>query len=204
MPNFSLPDSVFLSAAEQFPTPFYLYDEKGLRENARALNAAFSWAPDFREYFAVKALPNPHILKIFREEGCGVDCSSECELLLAEMSGFSGEDGIIVLAATNRPDTLDPALLREGRFDRCIEVGLPDQDQRLQILRVHARKKPLHEAVSLESWAGQTALFSGAQLEALLNEAAIRAARRGSGPILEADMESAFCGVTVGEESPGL
>lgn len=124
--------------------------------------------------------------------------------LLTEMSGFSGEDGIIVLAATNRLDTLDPALLREGRFDRRIEVGLPDQDQRLQILRVHARKKPLHEAVSLESWAGQTALFSGAQLEALLNEAAIRAARRGSGPILEADMESAFCGVTVGEESPRL
>ena len=122
--------------------------------------------------------------------------------LLTEMSGFSGTDGIIVLAATNRPDTLDPALLREGRFDRRIEVGLPDRDQRIRILRVHARKKPLHESISLENWAGQTALFSGAQLEALLNEAAIRAARRGSGPILESDMESAFCGVTVGEESP--
>ena len=122
--------------------------------------------------------------------------------LLTEMSGFSESDGIIVLAATNRLDTLDPALLREGRFDRRIEVGLPDQDQRLQILRVHARKKPLDENISLESWAGQTALFSGAQLEALLNEAAIRAARRGSGPILESDLESAFCGVTVGEESP--
>lgn len=122
--------------------------------------------------------------------------------LLTEMSGFSESDGIIVLAATNRLDTLDPALLREGRFDRRIEVGLPDRDQRLQILRVHARKKPLHENISLESWAEQTALFSGAQLEALLNEAAIRAARRGSGPILESDLESAFCGVTVGEESP--
>ena len=122
--------------------------------------------------------------------------------LLTEMSGFSESDGIIVLAATNRLDTLDPALLREGRFDRRIEVGLPDQDQRLQILRVHARKKPLDENISLESWAGQTALFSGAQLEALLNEEAIRAARRGSGPILESDLESAFCGVTVGEESP--
>jgi cell division protease FtsH len=122
--------------------------------------------------------------------------------LLTEMSGFSESDGLIVLAATNRLDTLDPALLREGRFDRRIEVGLPDQDQRLQILRVHARKKPLHENISLESWAEQTALFSGAQLEALLNEAAIRAARRGSGPILDSDLESAFCGVTVGEESP--
>ncbi|MBR0219757.1 MAG: AAA family ATPase [Clostridia bacterium] len=124
--------------------------------------------------------------------------------LLTEMSGFSESDGIIVLAATNRLDTLDPALLREGRFDRRIEVGLPDQDQRLQILQVHARKKPLHADISLESWAGQTALFSGAQLEALLNEAAIRAARRGSGPIMEADLESAFCGVTVGEESPRM
>ena len=122
--------------------------------------------------------------------------------LLTEMSGFSGQDGIIVLAATNRPDTLDPALLREGRFDRRIEVGLPDRDQRLKILEVHARKKPLHADVSLQRWAGQTALFSGAQLEALLNEAAIRAARRGSGPILESDLESAFCSVTVGEESP--
>jgi cell division protease FtsH len=122
--------------------------------------------------------------------------------LLTEMSGFSESDGLIVLAATNRLDTLDPALLREGRFDRRIEVGLPDQDQRLQIRRVHARKTPLHENISLESWAEQTALFSGAQLEALLNEAAIRAARRGSGPILDSDLESAFCGVTVGEESP--
>ena len=108
MPNFSLPDSVFLSAAEQFPTPFYLYDEKGLRENARALNAAFSWAPDFREYFAVKALPNPHILKIFREEGCGVDCSSECELLLAEMAGFSG-DAIMFSANAMPPAEFDHA-----------------------------------------------------------------------------------------------
>ncbi len=122
--------------------------------------------------------------------------------LLTEMSGFSGEDGIIVLAATNRPDTLDPALLREGRFDRRIEVGLPDHDQRLKILEVHARKKPLDEEISLERWAEQTALFSGAQLEALLNEAAIHAARRGGGSIMENDMESAFCGVTVGEEAP--
>ena len=124
--------------------------------------------------------------------------------LLTEMSGFSESDGIIVLAATNRADTLDPALLREGRFDRRIEVGLPDFDQRLRILQLHARKKPLHESISLESWAGRTALFSGAQLEALLNEAAIRAARRDSGLILETDLESAFCGVTVGEESPRL
>lgn len=122
--------------------------------------------------------------------------------LLTEMSGFSGEDGVIVLAATNRLDTLDPALLREGRFDRRIEVGLPDCAQRLKILQVHARKKPLAPSVSLERWAEQTALFSGAQLETLLNEAAIRAARRSGGQILECDVEKAFCSVTVGEDSP--
>ena len=101
MPNFTLPDAVFEQAAEQFPTPFHLYDEAGIRETARALNAAFSWAPQFQEYFAVKALPNPHILRIFKEEGCGLDCSSECELLLAEMSGFSGED--IMFSANAMP-----------------------------------------------------------------------------------------------------
>ena len=92
MPNFSLSDATFQQAASRFPTPFHLYDEKGIRAQARALNAAFSWAPHFKEYFAVKALPNPHILKIFQEEGCGLDCSSECELLLAERLGMQGDD----------------------------------------------------------------------------------------------------------------
>ena len=71
MPNFSLPDSVFERAAEQFSTPFHLYDEKGIRENARLLNRAFSWCEDYQEYFAVKALPNPAVLRILRQEGCG-------------------------------------------------------------------------------------------------------------------------------------
>jgi len=92
MPNFSLTDRIFEDAARQFPTPFHLYDEKGIRDCARALNAAFSWAPHFKEYFAVKALPNPHILRIFQQEGCGLDCSSECELLLAEQLGMQGDD----------------------------------------------------------------------------------------------------------------
>ena len=69
MPNFSLSDEVFIAAAHRFPTPFYLYDERGIRDRIRALRNAFAWAPDFQEYFAVKALPNPHILKIFQEEG---------------------------------------------------------------------------------------------------------------------------------------
>ncbi len=92
MPNFSLNDAVFQAAAETFPTPFHLYDEAGLRQNARDLNRAFAWCPDFKEYFAVKALPNPSILRILQEEGCGVDCSSETELMLAEACGFTGED----------------------------------------------------------------------------------------------------------------
>ena len=76
----------------QFPTPFHLYDEKGIRENARELKKAFSWNPGFREYFAVKATPTPAILKILQEEGCGVDCSSYTELLMADALGFSGEE----------------------------------------------------------------------------------------------------------------
>ncbi len=90
MPNFSIPDDVFFEAARQFPTPFHLYDEAGIRRRIRDVKSAFAWAPSFTEYFAVKALPNPHILSLFREEGCGLDCSSECELLLAEHGGFEG------------------------------------------------------------------------------------------------------------------
>ena len=77
---------------KEYPTPFHLYDEKGLRENARRVNAAFAWNPGFKEYFAVKATPNPVILKLLREEGCGADCSSLVELLLAEKCGFRGHE----------------------------------------------------------------------------------------------------------------
>ena len=101
MPNFRLPDEVFEEAARRFPTPFHLYDEQGILDTARKLNAAFAWAPHFQEYFAVKALPNPAVLKLYHEAGCGLDCSSECELLLAEMAGFSGED--IMFSANAMP-----------------------------------------------------------------------------------------------------
>ena len=74
------------------PTPFHIYDEKGIRENARRLNQAFAWNKGYKEYFAVKATPNPYILKILQEEGCGVDCSSYTELMLADACGFSGHD----------------------------------------------------------------------------------------------------------------
>ncbi|MCR5297559.1 MAG: diaminopimelate decarboxylase [Clostridiales bacterium] len=101
MPNFTLEDSVFEEAAERFPTPFHLYDELGIRENARLLNRAFAWCEDFREYFAVKALPNPAILRILKEEGCGLDCSSATELTLAKVCGFQGDE--IILSANAMP-----------------------------------------------------------------------------------------------------
>ncbi len=86
---------------EKFPTPFHLYDEKGIRENARNLKAAFAWNKGFKEYFAVKATPNPYILKILQEEGCGCDCSSLTELMLSKSLGFSGED--IMFSSNDTP-----------------------------------------------------------------------------------------------------
>ena len=85
----------------QFPTPFHLYDEKGVRERARALHKAFSWNPGFKEYFAVNATPNPAILKILKEEGCGVDCASYIELLMSQKLGFAGQD--IMFSSNNTP-----------------------------------------------------------------------------------------------------
>lgn len=85
----------------QFPTPFHLYDEKGIRERARALHEAFSWNPGFKEYFAVKATPNPAILKILKEEGCGVDCASYVELLMSQKLGFTGQN--IMFSSNNTP-----------------------------------------------------------------------------------------------------
>ncbi len=90
--------------AQQIPTPFHVYDEAGIRANARALRAAFSWNPGFREYFAVKATPNPYILKILNEEGCGCDCSSYTELLLSEAVGITGHD---VMFSSNVTPELD-------------------------------------------------------------------------------------------------
>lgn len=97
---------------EQYPTPFYLYDERGIRENVRRLNDAFSLFPSFREYFAVKAAPNPHLLRIFQEEHCGVDTSSLAELCLAEKVGFRGES--IYLSSNNTP---------AGEFIKAQELG---------------------------------------------------------------------------------
>lgn len=120
--------------------------------------------------------------------------------LLSEMSGFHTGDGVIVLGATNRLDTLDEALLRAGRFDRQIEVPLPGYEERLKILAVHAQNKPLAEDVSLSTLAAQTALFSGARLESMLNEAAILAAKRDEGSITAEDVSEAYETMLCGAE----
>ena len=118
--------------------------------------------------------------------------------LLVEMDGFGSHDGIIVMAATNRPDILDPALLRPGRFDREITVGAPDIKGRTDILRVHSRNKPLEDSVDLEVVAKKTAGFTGADLANLLNEAALLAARRGKSLIGMEDIDDAFIRVIAG------
>lgn len=120
--------------------------------------------------------------------------------LLVEMDGFGPNGGIIVMAATNRPDILDRALLRPGRFDRQIAVGYPDVKGREEILRVHSRGKPLGPDVSLNAIARATAGFTGADLENLLNEAALLAARNGLKAITQAQIEEATIKVVMGSE----
>lgn len=120
--------------------------------------------------------------------------------LLVEMDGFGVNEGIIVMAATNRVDILDPAILRPGRFDRKVAVGRPDVKGREEILKVHVKNKPLAEDVDLHQVARTTPGFSGADLENLMNEAAILAARQGRRYICKADVEKAFIKVGVGTE----
>jgi len=124
--------------------------------------------------------------------------------MLAEMDGFDQNESVIVMAATNRPDVLDPALLRPGRFDRQVTVALPDRRGRLDILKVHVRGKPLAENVELESLAKTTIGFSGADLANLANEAALTAARGGRKKISMSDFMDAFDRIVLGTQSPPL
>ena len=87
--------------AKTYPTPFYLYDEKGIRENAKRLKEAFAWNPGYKEYFAVKATPNPYILQILKDYRCGTDCSSATELMMSDAVGFSGHD--IMFSSNDTP-----------------------------------------------------------------------------------------------------
>ena len=120
--------------------------------------------------------------------------------LLVEMDGFGNNAGVIVMAATNRADILDPALLRPGRFDRQIYIGVPDIKGRVEILKVHARKKPFEDDVSFDAIARSTVGFTGADLENLLNEAALLAARQGKSKIGLKDIDNAFLKVIMGNE----
>ncbi|CUU45200.1 ATP-dependent zinc metalloprotease FtsH [Clostridium beijerinckii] len=120
--------------------------------------------------------------------------------LLVEMDGFGANEGIIMIAATNRPDILDPALLRPGRFDRQIIVGAPDVKGREEILKVHTRKKPLKDDVKLDVLARRTPGFSGADLENLTNEAALLAVRKDKKQISMSEMEEAITKVIAGPE----
>lgn len=118
--------------------------------------------------------------------------------ILAEMDGFTGHEAVIVLAATNRPDVLDPALLRPGRFDRQVTIGLPTMREREDILKVHVRNKPVDEEVDLRRLAESTPMFSGADLENLTNEAALIAARANKHVISWTDFNEALDRITLG------
>ncbi|MEQ8672418.1 MAG: ATP-dependent zinc metalloprotease FtsH [Aggregatilineales bacterium] len=124
--------------------------------------------------------------------------------MLAEMDGFDRTESVIVMAATNRNDVLDPALLRPGRFDRQVTVGLPDKKGRLAILKIHVRGKPLSSDVELDQLSGGTIGFSGADLANLANEAALNAARRNAKKISIRDFSDAFDRIVLGTESPPL
>ncbi len=143
-----------------------------------------------------------------RQRGAGVggghdEREQTLNQLLVEMDGFGANEGIIIVAATNRPDILDPALLRPGRFDRQITVGRPDVKGREAVLKVHARKKPLDETVDLKAIAQRTPGFSGADLENLLNEAALVAARSNKEKIDMGDIDEATDRVIAGVAKKG-
>ncbi len=124
--------------------------------------------------------------------------------MLSELDGFEQNESTVVVAATNRPDILDPALLRPGRFDRQITIPMPAKEERADILRVHAQKKPMDPAVDLDRVANQTIGFSGAELQNLLNEAALQAARRRSKVIQEQDIDMARDRLLMGLERKSI
>ncbi len=168
-----------------------------------------------RDLFAEARRSSPCIVfideidSVGRKRGAGVggghdEREQTLNQLLAELDGFSSSSGIVVLGATNRPDVLDAALLRPGRFDRHIDVPLPDRDERRDILRVHTSSLRMHTDVDLDALARTTPGMSGADLANLLNEAALAAVRRSSNDIGARDLEVARDRVLLGAERPSL
>lgn len=164
-----------------------------------------------RDLFAEAKANSPCIIfideidAVARRRGTGLGGSHDereqtLNQLLVEMDGFTPNQGIIVMAATNRADILDPAILRPGRFDRKVTVGRPDVKARKEILELHAKNKPLSDDVDLMRIAQTTAGFTGADLENLLNEAAIEAAAKNKEKIERADIDSAFIKTGIGTE----
>ncbi len=140
-----------------------------------------------------------------RQRGAGLGGSHDereqtLNQILVEMDGFEATDNVIVIAATNRPDVLDPALLRPGRFDRQVVIDLPDRKERVDILKVHTKNKPMDSNVELEKISGSTPGFSGADLRNLANEAAILAARAGQKTVTQRNMDEAIEKVMMGPE----
>jgi cell division protease FtsH len=168
-----------------------------------------------RDLFAVAKTNQPALIfideidAIGRQRGMGIggghdEREQTLNQILIEMDGFDPRTSVIVLAATNRPDMLDPALIRAGRFDRRIHIPLPDLKEREEIMKIHMRGKPFEENVKVERIAKKTVGFSGADIENMLNEAAILAARAGREKIANNDIEEAALKVTMGSERKTL
>ncbi|HAI62886.1 MAG: ATP-dependent zinc metalloprotease FtsH [candidate division WWE3 bacterium GW2011_GWF2_41_45] len=168
-----------------------------------------------RDLFEVARTNQPSLIfideidAIGRQRGMGIggghdEREQTLNQILIEMDGFDTRTDVIVLAATNRPDMLDPALIRPGRFDRRITVLLPDLKDREAIIKIHMREKPVAEEVKIEQIARKTVGFSGADIENMMNEAAILAARAGKTKIEQADIEEAALKVTIGSERKTL
>lgn len=164
-----------------------------------------------RDLFAMAKKASPAIIfvdeidAVGRARGSGIGGGNDereqtLNQILVEMDGFEPTEKVIVMAATNRPDVLDPALLRPGRFDRRVTIDLPDRDDREEILKIHARKKPLQEDVTLSVIAQRTPGFSGADLQSLMNEGAILAAREGRKKVGQFDLIRSIEKVMLGPE----
>ena len=135
-----------LQIRESIPTPFHIYDEQGIRKNARALKAAFAWNKGFREYFAVKATPNPYIVQILQEEGCGCDCATYTELLLAEAVGVTGHD--VMFSSNVTPEKDMRKAVEMGAY-----INLDDATHVEFLKRITEGAVP--ETVCLEKWAAK-------------------------------------------------